>query len=648
MVDRVGQQLGNYRLIHLLGEGGFAEVYLGEHVHLSTQAAIKVLHTQLTNDDIEQFRTEARTIAHLEHPHIVRILDFGVEGNTPFLVMGYAPNGTLRQRYPKGAVIPYALIITYVKQLADALHYAHEEKIIHRDIKPENMLLGQRNEILLSDFGIATTAQSSRYQSTQQMAGTMAYMAPEQIQGKPRLASDQYSLGVVVYEWLSGDRPFHGSLTELVGQHLSAPPPPLREKIPDLPPAVEDAVLTALAKDPKQRFPNIEAFAQALEQAYQLSYRSSPDSRAQKAMPDSSQVPPIQEIEMAFRRQDWPEVIQKTDHLFEHMPGMMSSVLYWMLAFALMKERREHQAQKAFDAALALAENDQQRLKLLSDYIAILASQGRWAEVLRYTAVALHLAPDDPNWLAGQRQAEMMLKQLPPQLEQVKEPPMEATTDRKESPENVGKVKKINDFFDKFFVGTAPKTKGSADKRGGADLPFDLTIAFEEAVFGCQKEILLTRWETCPTCHGGGLQSGNNTMPCQKCHNQGRVYVKRRLLVNIPAGVDDGINVLFTGQGEVTDPGGTPGDLYIILDVKPHQFFKRQGNDLIYELFLNRNYAISGGKVEVPTLDNKYITLKIPPGTKEGHTFRLKALGVPVVHSSGRGDLIVIVKFVFS
>src|SRR6266478_990287 len=96
MADRVGQQLGNYRLVRLLGQGGFADVYLGEHIHLETQAAIKVLHTQLAGDEIEQFRLEAKRVAHLEHPHIVRVLEFGVEGTTPFLVMSYAPGGTLR------------------------------------------------------------------------------------------------------------------------------------------------------------------------------------------------------------------------------------------------------------------------------------------------------------------------------------------------------------------------------------------------------------------------------------------------------------------------------------------------------------------------------------------------------------------------
>jgi len=269
MPDCVGQQLGNYRLLRLLGAGGFAEVYLGEHIHLGTQTAIKVLHTQLTNDDVDMFRTEARTIARLIHPHIVRILDFGIEGKTPYLVMDYAPHGTLHQRHPRGGALPLLLIVSYVEQLANALQYAHDEKLIHRDVKPDNMLLGRRNEVLLSDFGIALVAHSSRYQCAQDMAGTMAYMAPEQILGQPRPASDQYSLGIVVYEWLTGDLPFHGSLTELAGQHLAAPPPSLLERIPTIPPEVNRIVQTALAKDPMQRFDTIETFASALRDATQ-------------------------------------------------------------------------------------------------------------------------------------------------------------------------------------------------------------------------------------------------------------------------------------------------------------------------------------------------------------------------------------------
>src|SRR2546430_2925198 len=220
MADRVGQQLGNYRLIRLLGRGGFAEVYLGQHLRLNMQAAIKVLHTQLADDDVENFHREAETIASLVHAHIVRVLDFDVKDGVPFIIMDYAPNGSLRQRHPKGTRLPLDTVVNYTKQVAEALQYAHEKKLIHRDIKPENMLLGRNNEVLLSDFGIAIITQSSRYQVTQEAAGTITYMAPEQIQGKPRLASDQYALGVVVYEWISGDRPFLGSFTEIASQHI--------------------------------------------------------------------------------------------------------------------------------------------------------------------------------------------------------------------------------------------------------------------------------------------------------------------------------------------------------------------------------------------------------------------------------------------
>src|SRR5436305_1153109 len=205
MTDQIGQQFGNDQLTRLLGEGGFAQVYLGEHIHLGTQAAIKVLHTQLTSDDVDKFRTEARIIARLIHPHIVRVLEFGVEGKTPFLVMDYAPHGTLRQRHHKGTGVPLDTIVSYVKQIADALQYAHDKKLIHRDIKQENMLLVRLNEVLLSDFGLAIITQSSYSQQVQDSAGTIAYMAPEHIQGHPCPASDQYALGVVVYEWLSGD-----------------------------------------------------------------------------------------------------------------------------------------------------------------------------------------------------------------------------------------------------------------------------------------------------------------------------------------------------------------------------------------------------------------------------------------------------------
>jgi serine/threonine protein kinase len=215
MKELTGQQLGNCRLVSLLGRGGFAEVYLSQHIRLRTQAAIKVLRTHLSPQEIDEFQSEAQTIANLVHPHIVRVFDFDVSNGIPFLVMDYCPHGTLRQHHIKGERIPLSIVVSYVQQVAEALQYAHDYKLIHRDIKPENMLIGQRNDILLSDFGIAAIAHNTASMSTQVSAGTIPYMAPEQIQAQARPASDQYALAIVVYEWLCGTRPFEGSYTEI-------------------------------------------------------------------------------------------------------------------------------------------------------------------------------------------------------------------------------------------------------------------------------------------------------------------------------------------------------------------------------------------------------------------------------------------------
>jgi len=141
--------------------------------------------------------------------------------------------------------------------------------MVHHDVKPQNMLLGNHNEVLLSDFGIAVLAHTEGSLTTQEMAGTAQYMAPEQIRGKPRPASDQYALGIVVYEWHCGILPFRGSRWEIIEQQKSAAPSPLHDKVSHLPIAVEEVVLKALAKDPQERFPSVQAFAVALEQASQ-------------------------------------------------------------------------------------------------------------------------------------------------------------------------------------------------------------------------------------------------------------------------------------------------------------------------------------------------------------------------------------------
>lgn len=272
MADKTGQQIGNYRLIRPLGSGGFAEVYLGQHKDVrSLQAAVKVLHPNLPLAYQEGFLQEAEVIAYLRHPHIIRILDFGVDSDQArYLIMDYASQGTLRNRYPKGTRVPLPTVNSYIKQIAEALEYAHEHNVIHRDLKPENFLLGDDGKILVSDFGIATVVYDTVSMVTGSYAGTVPYSAPEQINGKPRRASDQYSLGIICYEWLTGVRPFTGSIPEIIMQQLSLMPRPLRERNSNISPAVEAVIMQSLAKEYTQRFPSVRAFANALEQACSL------------------------------------------------------------------------------------------------------------------------------------------------------------------------------------------------------------------------------------------------------------------------------------------------------------------------------------------------------------------------------------------
>ena len=273
MIDpsgRLGQQIGEYRLFHYLGEGNFGTVYLAEHLHDHSRAAVKVLQLQFTNrSDLQDFLNEAR-IMRLRHPHIVPILDFGMsDDGSPFLVMAYAAGGTLRNRHAKGEKVPVALVDTYVQQIASALQYAHDRHIIHQDVKPENMLLYGNDTVQLSDFGIAKISGQGHLNNQAIVRGTPAYMAPEQSDGKSCPASDQYALAIVVYEWLTGQRPFNGTPLEILFQHNTNPPLSLCAIAQEISPQVEQVVLKALAKVPEERFPTVADFSQALHQAIQ-------------------------------------------------------------------------------------------------------------------------------------------------------------------------------------------------------------------------------------------------------------------------------------------------------------------------------------------------------------------------------------------
>jgi serine/threonine-protein kinase len=277
------QHIGKYRLLRLLEEGEFSEIYLAEDSEQHTPVAIKLLNERRIGDDLAKFFVQARTISRLRHPHIVSLLEFGMDGDRGYLVMDYAPNGTLRERYPKGSILPPTTVLHYIQQAADALTYIHDHKLIHCDIKPHNMLLGEHDELLINDFGIAVVSHSldPLYPEQHDFEGTVIYAAPEQLQGKPRRNSDQYSLAVVAYEWFCGDKPFSGNFHEIVHQHLFVTPSPLRMKNPALSPAIEQVIMKALSKKVEGRFADVQAFAEMLEWAVQQDEAEQPSTPSQ-------------------------------------------------------------------------------------------------------------------------------------------------------------------------------------------------------------------------------------------------------------------------------------------------------------------------------------------------------------------------------
>ena len=291
MSDLTGQQLGKYHLQQSLGAGGYAQVYLGEHIHLKTKFAVKVLDEMLKQEAQTKFLIEAQRIASLKHPNIVAVTDFDVIGNRAFLVLEYAPKGTPKRT--NGVPMSPQLVASYIKQIAAALQYIHDEKRwVHCDVKPVNMLLWENDQLKLSDFGITQLARGNDASTLQHIEGTSAYMAPEHWKGKFVFATDQYSLGVVAYEWLSGDLPFHGGSLDMQRQHLHDAPPPLHRRNPAISMSVEQVVNRALHKDPQQRYPRVMDFALALEQA--LKYTAHPPQRSQATrLQGESLLPPL-------------------------------------------------------------------------------------------------------------------------------------------------------------------------------------------------------------------------------------------------------------------------------------------------------------------------------------------------------------------
>src|SRR5213594_3863593 len=248
---------GRYRIQRKLGTGGMANVYLAEDEVLGRRVAIKILNSRHGNDDqfIERFRREAKNAAGLNHPNIVSIYDRGEAEGTYYIAMEYLDGRSLKELIVARGPAPIKIAIEHARQILGAIGFAHRHGIVHRDIKPHNVLVSPEGRLKVTDFGIARSG-ASQMTEVGSIIGTAQYLSPEQARGSPvDQTSDLYSVGVVLYEMLTGQVPFTGDTPlEIAMKHLSEVPKPPSELRPDIPHDLDLIVLRALAKNPDERY----------------------------------------------------------------------------------------------------------------------------------------------------------------------------------------------------------------------------------------------------------------------------------------------------------------------------------------------------------------------------------------------------------
>jgi len=272
MTDLFGQYLGRYYLSERLGEGGMAVVYKAYDSRLERDVAIKIIRrgsfpTDAVGEVLKRFEREAKSLAKLSHPNIVKVHDYGEHEGSPYLVMEYMPGGTLRKIL--GKPIPWQIALRLLLPVARGVEYAHKRGIVHRDIKPTNILVTESGDLMLSDFGIAKLFegdQTTNLTGTGMAIGTPEYMAPEQWDGKPNPQSDLYSLGIILYEMVTGRKPYIADTpVSLLLKQATEPLPPPHQFVADLPEATEFLLVKSLARDPHDRFADMQALIRAME-----------------------------------------------------------------------------------------------------------------------------------------------------------------------------------------------------------------------------------------------------------------------------------------------------------------------------------------------------------------------------------------------
>lgn len=298
MEDLTGKQFGPYQIVAPLGEGGMAAVYKAYQGSMDRYVAVKVLPRQMAESEefIARFKREARMLAQLQHPHILPVFDYGESEGYTYIVMPFVQSGTLADVI-RGRRMSMPEIRRIMTQVGDALAYAHARGMIHRDVKPSNVLVDERGNCLLTDFGLARmTEATSKLTSSGAIMGTPAYMSPEQGAGKDLDGrSDIYSLGIIMYELVTGRVPYYADTPiAIVFKHIQDPLPSARNYVPDLPDAVERVLLKCLSKSPEERYQTADDFVQAIQNAIPGAGAASAPAAENRTALAASAPPPVQ------------------------------------------------------------------------------------------------------------------------------------------------------------------------------------------------------------------------------------------------------------------------------------------------------------------------------------------------------------------
>ena len=310
-----GQKINDrYEIVKLIGEGGMANVYLAIDTILNRKVAIKVLRGDLAGDEkfIRRFQREAMSASNLSHPNIVEVYDVGEDNGIYYIVMEYIEGKHLKQLIKKRGKLTTEEVIDIMLQITDGIACAHDSYIIHRDIKPQNIMILDNGIVKITDFGIAMALNSTQLTQTNSVMGSVHYLPPEQASGKGcTIQSDIYSMGILMYELLTGTLPYKGdNAVEIALKHLKEPLPSIREELPDLPQSVENIILKATAKNPKNRYADARSMHEDLKTCLDENRKNEP--KVIYKFPEFDEAETIKKEKAIEKTMDFSDLSEKT------------------------------------------------------------------------------------------------------------------------------------------------------------------------------------------------------------------------------------------------------------------------------------------------------------------------------------------------